>query len=446
MITRIEINGFKSFHNFAMDLLPFQVFIGPNGVGKTNLFEAIILLSDLANHDTLDSALGQSRGEISELFTAYPDGTSAEKMSFAAEVLIGRTVTDELSGKSQKVSSTRLRYELDLERQVIDSVDRVYVVREDLSPIPESDDKWVKTHIPTKTRKSWAIREKRAPYIATEEVKGQQTIHINQDLPVGGRESFTIGQLTQTAISSTSFVRYPTAFAVRQEMQHWRFLQLNPAMLRTRSAQQANTTLLPDGSNLAAAIDYTAHQDEKALSNMVRDMITFIPDLRNIVIRPIAERSEFVLEVEMRDGSKFSSGVLSDGTLRLLALVTLKHDPRHTGVVCFEEPENGVQPQRLKQIVDVLYALSTNLATQDPERPLRQVLINTHSPEVLANVPNESLFYVGMKLQERGRETHIVPVRAVLFGDTAENYYTWEQVRLYLDSTSLNKKRDELGL
>src|SRR6266404_195617 len=111
MLTRLEINGFKSFHNFAINLRPFQVFIGPNGVGKTNLFDAIVLLAHLAGDNTLADAFRQSRGEIAELFTYFPDGTRAKLMSFAVEMLIPRGVTLE-AGKALEVSSNRLRYEL----------------------------------------------------------------------------------------------------------------------------------------------------------------------------------------------------------------------------------------------------------------------------------------------------------------------------------------------
>ncbi len=45
MLTRLEINGFKSFDNFVINFQPFQVFSDPNGVGKTNLFDAAVLLS-----------------------------------------------------------------------------------------------------------------------------------------------------------------------------------------------------------------------------------------------------------------------------------------------------------------------------------------------------------------------------------------------------------------
>ena len=62
MITRIEIDGFKSFRDFAVELKPFQVFIGPNGAGKSNLFDAIVLLSNLSSSFSLSDAFDKNRG------------------------------------------------------------------------------------------------------------------------------------------------------------------------------------------------------------------------------------------------------------------------------------------------------------------------------------------------------------------------------------------------
>jgi predicted ATPase len=447
MITRIEINGFKSFHSFAVDLRPFQVFIGPNGVGKTNLFDAITLLANLAADRPLTEAFEQSRGEIGELFTNYNDGTNAKMMSFAVEVLIDKTSTE--GGKTREVASTRLRYELDIEHKVEKGVEQLRVVNEGLLPIVEANDKWAKDNLPSKTRKNWVVREKRPPYIATvEDDKGEITIFRNQDAPGGGREALNVADLDRTVLGSANAQRYPTIHAMRQDMQNWRFLQLNPVALRLRSGSQGSATLLPDGSNMAAVIARLSRNNGKAkgTAGIVDDMKKLIPDIRNLTIKPIEGRDEFLIEVETQDGSKFSSRVLSDGTLRLLALVTLKNDPLHRGVLCFEEPENGVQPHRLKQIVDVLYGLSTNFNSDDANAPLRQVLINTHSPGLLANVPSDSLYYVGMKGLPKGKGTHVVPVRASLFGDEDEKFYTWEQVKQYLDSAPLDKKREEFGL
>ncbi len=45
MLTQIEIDGFKTFKDFQVELAPFQVIVGPNGSGKSNLFDALLLLS-----------------------------------------------------------------------------------------------------------------------------------------------------------------------------------------------------------------------------------------------------------------------------------------------------------------------------------------------------------------------------------------------------------------
>lgn len=69
MITYIKINGFKSFHNFEMEFTPFTVIAGANASGKSNLFDALTLLSRLAETDNLKRAFSEQRGDFIELFT-----------------------------------------------------------------------------------------------------------------------------------------------------------------------------------------------------------------------------------------------------------------------------------------------------------------------------------------------------------------------------------------
>ena len=63
--------------------------------------------------------------------------------------------------------------------------------------------------------------------------------------------------------------------------------------------------------------------------------------------------------------------------LRILALCILCQDDRHSGLLCFEEPENGIHPFRIKTMVSLLKELSTDFS--EPEIPLRQIIVNTHS-------------------------------------------------------------------
>ena len=442
MITRIEIDGFKSFHNFSVALRPFQVLIGPNGAGKSNLFDAIVLLSNLADDNTLYEAFRNSRGEVGELFTIYPDGKRAKTMRFAVEMLIGKTITDTFNVTAD-VSSTRLRYELTIEGRPEQGFERLYVAHERLDAIIGENDKWFKPNIPAHVQKSWIRRGRRSAYISTE--KG--IIHKHQDRRSGRKQETPLGHIERTVLSTINNAEYPTAYAVRQEMLSWRFLQFNPMELRTPSDVYASDELLSDGSNLAAVLYRMSRNNEFALIDVSRDMANIVPGILEVLVEALREREEFLVKARTTDGSVFSSRILSDGTLRLLALVTLKNDPRHRGVLCFEEPENGVHALRLQRIVNVLKSLAADFEV-DEDIP-KQILINTHSPLLLSHVAENDLLFVYMPGRQP-RETRMAPVTSqgalptIEIEDEQERRFTLDEVKRYLDPSSLYDKFQKL--
>ena len=86
MITYLKINGFKSFHNFEMEFTPLTIVAGTNAAGKSNLFDALNLLSRLAEVDKIHTAFREGqRGDLFELFTQYDEHAYADEM----EVLCG---------------------------------------------------------------------------------------------------------------------------------------------------------------------------------------------------------------------------------------------------------------------------------------------------------------------------------------------------------------------
>jgi hypothetical protein len=148
--------------------------------------------------------------------------------------------------------------------------------------------------------------------------------------------------------------------------------------------------------------------------------------------------------------------VLSDGTLRLLALVTLKNDPQHRGVLCFEEPENGVHPFRLKNLAEnLLHDLATDFSDPDQAKlPLRQLLINTHSTTLVKQssmLPNILFAYVLTRAQPGNppmRITRIVPVKPNPyqpgFFDKKEKTYVLAQAIEYLESGDVGEALAEI--
>ena len=72
MLTRLEVKGFKNLVDFSLDFGPYTCIAGPNGVGKSNIFDAIQFLSLLTTHPISEAALnirnsGESTGDIADL-------------------------------------------------------------------------------------------------------------------------------------------------------------------------------------------------------------------------------------------------------------------------------------------------------------------------------------------------------------------------------------------
>lgn len=74
-------------------------------------------------------------------------------------------------------------------------------------------------------------------------------------------------------------------------------------------------------------------------------------------------------------------------------------DPEAKGLICLEEPENGIHPSRISSILELLREMAVDpLQAVDESNPLRQIIINTHSPIVVRNLqPDELLVAVPMR-------------------------------------------------
>jgi predicted ATPase len=92
-------------------------------------------------------------------------------------------------------------------------------------------------------------------------------------------------------------------------------------------------------------------------------------------------RQLLTLEVTEASGVRLPANSLSDGTLRFLALAIIAADPGARGLMCMEEPENGIHPAKIGAMVDLLreIAVDTNESPGE-DNPLRQVVVATHSP------------------------------------------------------------------
>ena len=403
MITRIEIDGFKSFNEFALDLDSLTIIAGPNGSGKSNLFDALYHLSRLADK-TLVEAFTSKRGSYAELFSLMPDGSRADTISYAVEMLLPEQVIDEFSVAAE-IQQRRLRYELKIRME--DSPQRgFFIENEHLAIIRKSDDsKFIRRYLKAGGTLPQLTRGRQTPYI---EVEGNR-IKLAQDGNQGRKREFSQVGAKRTVLSLQTTVEFPHAFAARSTLLSLKLLQLNPEELRHPSKFGSPSIMGYDGKYFASALDRLKKGESEAMRYISEDLAAIVHNIAKVDVVEDPTREVHEIQVTHVDGYPIPAHQLSDGTLRILALVAMSYDSRSSGVVMLEEPENGVHPGRVGDIVEILRSIS-DLAGG------RQVLANTHSPVVVGKVRDESLV-MAYSLLRGGEEPRAVTEMRYVYRD-----------------------------
>ncbi|MGC2124198.1 MAG: AAA family ATPase [Xanthobacteraceae bacterium] len=389
MLTRIEISGFKSFEGFGLNLRPLTAMVGPNASGKSNLFDALRFLSLLAQHDTR-TAMQDLRGKPEELFRKS-SASSSECMIFAIEVLLSRKGTDAF-GTTYETPAQRLRYELELVlSKGIDGTPKGVVVRrEECFPIAKKDDQ---ANYFSKSKINYNSRV--SPFIRVAE--SDNAIEVRQD----GRQKhgrplrFSLREASRTALSTITTAEFPHLYALRQALCDLRFLEINPSAARRSNDIYEDRVLRPDASNLSAVLarlkDETSSESRAngVLSDIAADLAYLIPSVRDVEVKTDVSNRQYSFDLKFIGNTEFSSRVISDGTLRMLALLSILNDPERRGTLCFEEPENGVHEGRVGRLVEFLR--NGAQLSDEQEDDSFQILINTHSPKVMEALRDEEI-------------------------------------------------------
>ncbi len=428
MLTRLKISGFKSLVDVDVHFGPFTCIAGANGVGKSNLFDAIRFLSLLANTTFAEAAAtirdedGRT-GDIRTLFHRRGEEI-VPTMKFEAEMLVPRFGMDDLN-LSAEASITFLRYQLELALRDPDqgaSFNPIQLIKEDLDRI-NLKDAYKKLRFPLK-RPTWGKSvlhgRKTTPFISTTNESEQIKIKLRQDGSGGLPRTYLAEELPRTIISGVNAAESPTALIAKREMQAWRLLQLEPSALRNSDDFLTRPGLGAKGEHLPATLYHlsrksaqqteTENGDSRFFESISARLSELVEDVESVWIERDEKRQQFTLMVRDRNGTAHPARALSDGTLRFLALSAIESDPEMNGIICLEEPENGIHPDRIGPMLELLEDIAVD--TQEPvdeDNPLRQVIINTHSPAVVLRVPEDSLLVAeareGMEASNRFTQT-----------------------------------------
>ncbi len=384
MIRRVKIAGYKSLQDVEISLQALTIFIGPNAAGKSNLFDALGLLSRMVTSRNLKLAFDQHRGAPLEAFFYGQGGIEGlmaqktAKFTMEVDVELSPQVVSDVNQRiqqmreglsrppRQQVRETYLRYALTI--QIMTDSGHLRVLDEQLTALNQDA----------------SIRRSRAPFVE----KKDERLHLRME----GQSHPTYHDvgLDHPLVSTDLYApHYPHITAFKEEMTRWRFYYLEPQAMRADTPIKEIDTLEPSGADLAAFYNTLRAKAPRQYQAVVRALDMLLPTIDRLEVQP--DRQGMLQLRIIESGVPYSARVMSEGTLRILALLAIITHQSATTIIGYEEPENGVHPRRIKLIADML----KNAAGERT-----QVIVNTHSPILPRYFDNDALIIC--RKQERG--------------------------------------------
>lgn len=344
MLRRFRVQGFKSLQDAEVRYPQFCVLFGPNAAGKSNLLDALQALSRIGTSKTLSDALSAPiRGYPIEAFS-FPSGGLAELLT------------------RQELSKFQLEVELAAEGSKLN-----YLYRVEIGIQPASGSLLVTDEYLTTLTKSGA--PKGNPSI---ELVGDQ-LHIRRKgKPAHPRQEQICANHSMLSDLRFSGTDYQAIEECRTELAGWRTYYLDPRVAMREAHPPADVTDIGVIGDAIAPFLYRLRAEKPRYFDAVRrTLCSLIPSVEDLTVDLDKRRGTLDIQIK-QDGVEFSSRIVSEGTLRVLALCCIAVNPWTGHLVAFEEPENGVHPRRIELIAKLLHSLAVDQR--------RQVIVTTHSP------------------------------------------------------------------
>lgn len=351
MLKSFRVKGFKSLLDVRLELPSLGVLFGPNAVGKSNFLDALQALARLGTEKTLAEALTPPiRGYAAETFSLSEGGLSELLQRRQATFSLSADIEAETGRQESARGPRRLRYSVEVQIEPPKG-GRLSVRDEYLSELTAD---WEPKGTARLERQGdvLVIRRRSQPGRATHESVG-----LNHT------------QLSNRRYSDRMYIEFDIA---RRELSSWRIYYLEPRELMRRAVPPAEVDDIGVlGENLAPYLYRLRRQYPDVFQQLVRTVRSVIPSIKSVEVDLDERRGTLDIQVR-QDDTLYSSRVISEGTLRVIALCALAVNPNPPTLISFEEPENGVQPARIEAVAKLL----ANIARLRRS----QVLVTTHSP------------------------------------------------------------------
>lgn len=350
MIERLRVENFKILREFEQDFGPINVFIGPNASGKSTALQAI---------ETYKGFLSSSVKEYFEKEKGWAPRKLPNLRYSKSEMIWKANFRFAIEGNKQVES--RYKYEMSL-----GFLKHLRIKREELSCYFDKHDTWFHL-MARKGRRIVLLNEKSDAPKAIERYERTTALRLVSSV------------MTQIDEEDPRFALISRFRKYLFTMQN--FLLWDPKMLR-KTSRGFEPQLGPSGEDMPSFIAYLQSKEPEKHAKLLKRVQRIFPSIENI--RSVGSKYGW-RHLEITEGFgdvekpvKYPSEFASDGLLRMLAIFSFRFNPNPPRIITLEEPENGVHPRLLSDIIDEL----KYLAFRKKPYPT-QIFFSTHSPYVL---------------------------------------------------------------
>ena len=354
-ITRIRAKNYRSIRELDLELGPLTVLVGPNASGKSNVLDVLRFIRDAVSRG-LDFAISQRHGMEGIRHQHRPgrgrhrDVELGFSATFDNRALEYSFVLASDSNGGHRVKREFGRYRLDVQSKHTNfEIKGGHVVE----PKPKT---------------SYPLREFPAEELTF------------------FRSSRVLFDRSAKEPDADRYLQAYNLFHINQELSELGFHHVFPNTIREPQKQIDPNRLDEHGGNLASVVREMQRSKEKtqgfgSLRKVLRQVIPGITDVRSTPVGGYLvlqfKHSNIVGGKEMW----LDAAHESDGTLRMLALLTAIYQRRRPSFLGIEEPESAVHPGVLAILADVIQEASLRT----------QIVITTHSPDLIDQLPIECI-------------------------------------------------------
>jgi predicted ATPase len=389
--TRVEALRYRSLRYVSQALSNFHVLVGANASGKSTFLDVLALVRDLVQAGATSAVEGDVRQGIAH---RAPDGRQLVWMNEGTriELAIETSVPADRRDRLKNGAGERCRYEI-----ALDVGGPLAIVGETMwlkpadEPAPASRQREL---FPESKQPPLSLVQPPRKHAAT----GWKKVLSRSEEPdrvtfssetTGWTNPFRLGT-QKTALSSLpeDEERFPVATWFRRFLlEGVQRLVLSSEAMRRPSPPSRVSGYLADGSNLPQVVHRLEASCPDRVCEWMRHAREALPDLEGIETREREEDRHRYLVLRYRSGLEAPSWLVSDGTLRLLALTLLAYVPDLSGVYLVEEPENGIHPRAVETVMQSLRSVYG-----------AQVLVATHSPVIVSQAELHQILCFGRTL------------------------------------------------